>query len=137
MEDICNSFGTLCSPYSHLCQDRSERHTLKPCNSNPNNNNIATHMGIVFFAREQSMLKDINRHTWLFLILSGVATGLSWLFYFKALQSGEVSRVAPIDKLSVVITILLAFVFLKEPASPKVIIGAVLITAGSLFMLWK
>lgn len=83
------------------------------------------------------MLKDINRHTWLFLILSGVATGLSWLFYFKALQSGEVSRVAPIDKLSVVITILLAFVFLKEPASQKVIIGAVLITAGSLFMLWK
>lgn len=83
------------------------------------------------------MLKDINRHTWLFLILSGVATGLSWLFYFKALQSGEVSRVAPIDKLSVVITILLAFVFLKEPASSKVIIGAVLITAGSLFMLWK
>ena len=61
--------------------------------------------GIVFFAREQSMIKDINRHTWLFLILSGVATGLSWLFYFKALQSGEVSRVAPIDKLSVVITI--------------------------------
>ena len=83
------------------------------------------------------MIKDINRHTWLFLILSGVATGLSWLFYFKALQSGEVSRVAPIDKLSVVITILLAFVFLKEPASPKVITGAVLITAGSLFMLWK
>lgn len=93
--------------------------------------------GIVFFAREQSMIKDINRHTWLFLILSGVATGLSWLFYFKALQSGEVSRVAPIDKLSVVITIFLAFVFLKEPASPKVIIGAILITAGSLFMLWK
>ena len=72
-----------------------------------------------------------------FLILSGIATGLSWLFYFKALQTGDVSRVAPIDKLSVVITIILAFVLLKEPASPKVIIGALLITAGSLLMLWK
>ena len=84
-----------------------------------------------------SQIRSIGRHTWGFLILSGIATGLSWLFYFKALQTGDVSRVAPIDKLSVVITIVLAFVLLKEPASPKVIIGALLITAGSLLMLWK
>ena len=82
-------------------------------------------------------VKSIPRHAWLFLILSGAATGLSWLFYFKALQSGDASRVAPIDKLSVPITICLAFLFLKEPVSPKVIVGALLITAGSIVMLSK
>lgn len=82
-------------------------------------------------------IKNIPSHTWLFLILSGCATGLSWLFYFKALQLGDVSRVAPIDKLSVVITIILSFILLKEPVSPKVIVGALLITAGSICMLVK
>ncbi len=93
--------------------------------------------GVVFFNQEQSAVKELSKHTWSFLILSGIATGLSWLFYFKALQIGDVSRVAPIDKLSVVITILLAFTFLKEPVSLKVIIGALLITAGTLVMLYK
>lgn len=93
--------------------------------------------GIVFFSNRVSEIKDISRHTWCFLLLSGLATGLSWLFYFKALQTGDVSRVAPIDKLSVVITILLAFVLLKEPVSSKTIVGALLITAGSMVMLWK
>ncbi len=82
-------------------------------------------------------IKNIPSHTWLFLILSGCATGLSWLFYFKALQLGNASRVAPIDKLSVVITILLSFIILKEPVSLKVIIGATLITLGSICMLIK
>ena len=93
--------------------------------------------GIVFFTDRVSEIKDISRHTWCFLLLSGIATGLSWLFYFKALQSGDVSRVASIDKLSVVITILLAFFLLKEPVSSKTIVGALLITAGSIVMLWK
>ena len=93
--------------------------------------------GIVAFSGRVSEIRDISRHTWCFLILSGLATGLSWLFYFKALQVGDVSRVAPIDKLSVVITILLAFFLLKEPVSTKTIIGALLITAGSIVMLWK
>lgn len=93
--------------------------------------------GIVLFSGVANQIKDISRHTWIFLLLSGVATGLSWLFYFKALQVGDVSRVAPIDKLSVVITILLAFFLLKEPVSPKVVIGAMLITAGSIVMMWK
>ena len=79
--------------------------------------------GIVLFGTHMGEIKDISRHAWVFLILSGIATGLSWLFYFKALQSGEVSRVAPIDKLSVVITIF--------------IIGALLITGGSVLMLIK
>ncbi len=93
--------------------------------------------GIVFFTDRVSEIKDISRHTWCFLLLSGIATGLSWLFYFKALQTGDVSRVAPIDKLSVVITILLAFFLLKEPVSSKTIVGALLITAGSIVMLWN
>ena len=93
--------------------------------------------GIVLFSGRMNEIKDVSRHTWCFLILSGIATGMSWLFYFKAIQAGDVSRVAPIDKLSVVITIILAFVLLKEPVNIKVIIGALLITAGSLCMLWK
>lgn len=93
--------------------------------------------GIVLFSGRVGEIKEISRHTWCFLLLSGVATGLSWLFYFKAIQIGDVSRVAPIDKLSVVITIILAFILLKEPVNAKVIIGALLITAGSILMLWK
>ena len=93
--------------------------------------------GIVLFGTHMGEIKDISRHAWVFLILSGIATGLSWLFYFKALQSGEVSRVAPIDKLNVVITIFLSFILLKEPVSLKVIIGALLITGGSVLMLIK
>lgn len=93
--------------------------------------------GIALAGSHASEVKGIPGHTWLFLVLSGAATGLSWLFYFKALQIGDVARVAPVDKLSVVITICLSFLFLKEPVSAKVIIGALLITAGSIVMLYK
>ena len=93
--------------------------------------------GIVFAGNHTAEVKGISGHTWIFLILSGAATGLSWLFYFKALQVGDVSRVAPIDKLSVVITICLSFLFLKEPVSLRVIIGALLIMGGSIVMLIK
>ena len=93
--------------------------------------------GLVLAGNHTAEVKGISGHTWIFLILSGAATGLSWLFYFKALQVGDVSRVAPIDKLSVVITICLSFLFLKEPASLRVIIGALLITGGSIVMLIK
>lgn len=93
--------------------------------------------GIVLFSGRMNEIKDISRHTWCFLILSGLATGMSWLFYFKAMQTGDVSRVAPIDKLSVVITICLAFLFLKEPVNLKTVLGACLITAGSIVMLYK
>ena len=85
--------------------------------------------GIVIFGCHFSEVKDVSRDTWVFLIFSGLSTGLSWLFYFKAIQLGDVSRVAPIDKLSVVITILLAFLFLHEQPSLKVVIGAVLIAS--------
>ena len=91
--------------------------------------------GIVIFGCHFSEVKDVSRNTWVFLTFSGLSTGLSWLFYFKAIQLGDVSRVAPIDKLSVVITILLAFLFLHEQPSLKVVIGAVLIASGSIFMI--
>lgn len=87
--------------------------------------------GIVIFGSHINEMKDVSRNTWFFLIISG----LSWLFYFKAIQLGNVSRVAPIDKLSVVITMLLAFLFLHEQPSIKVILGALLIAVGSIFMI--
>ena len=93
--------------------------------------------GIVVAGNHVGEAKGITAHTWLFLVLSGAATGLSWLFYFKALQTGDVARVAPIDKLSVFITIGLALIFLKETVSARVIVGALFITAGSIMMLYK
>jgi transporter family protein len=91
--------------------------------------------GIVLFSGTASGMKELSRNNWTFLILSGVATGLSWLFYFKALQTGDASKVAPIDKLSVVFTILLAFLILREPVSWKVLLGGCLIVAGGIVIL--
>ena len=90
--------------------------------------------GMVFLTNAQGGLSDISRKSWLFLILSGLATGASWLCYYKALQMGDASRVVPIDKLSVVFTLILAFVFLHEQFTVKSIIGCVLIGAGTLLM---
>ena len=90
--------------------------------------------GMVFLTNAQRGLDEISRKSWLFLILSGLATGASWLFYYRALQIGEASKVVPIDKLSVVITLVLAFVFLHEQVTPKSLLGCVLIGAGTLLM---
>lgn len=90
--------------------------------------------GMVFVTNTQGGLTDISRKSWLFLILSGLATGASWLCYYRALQIGEASKVVPIDKLSVVITLVLAFVFLHERFTPKSLIGCLLIGAGTLLM---
>ena len=89
---------------------------------------------MVFLTHAQSGLAEISRKSWLFLILSGLATGASWLCYYKALQLGPVSKVVPIDKLSVVITLILAFLFLHEQFTPKSLIGCLLIAAGTLIM---
>lgn len=89
---------------------------------------------IVFLSGAQSGLASISRKSWLFLILSGLATGASWLCYYRAIQIGEVSKVVPVDKLSVVITLVLAFVFLHEQFTIKSFIGCVLIGAGTLIM---
>ena len=89
---------------------------------------------MVFVTNAQSGLTNISRKSWIFLILSGLATGASWLCYYKAIQMGEVSKIVPIDKMSVVITLILAVVFLHEDFNAKSIIGAVLITVGTLVM---
>lgn len=90
--------------------------------------------GMVFMTNTQSGIAQIGRKSWFFLILSGLATGASWLCYYRALQMGNASKVVPIDKLSVVITIIMAFVFLHEDVSIKSAIGCVLIGAGTLLM---
>lgn len=91
--------------------------------------------GMVFITGAQNGISGIGRKSWIFLILSGICTGASWLCYYKALQTGEVSKIVPIDKMSVVLTLVLAFVFLHEKFTIKTAIGCVLITAGTVFML--
>ena len=90
--------------------------------------------GMVFLTGSQHGIRDISQRSMLFLILSGLATGASWMCYYKAIQIGEVSKVVPIDKFSLVITIVMAFIFLHEAVSVKSVIGAVLITGGTLLM---
>ena len=95
---------------------------------------LAMAWGMVFLTHAQNGITQISKKSWLFLILSGLATGASWLCYYRALQVGEASKVVPVDKLSVVIALVLAFVFLHESFTMKSAVGAVLITAGTLAM---
>lgn len=90
--------------------------------------------GMVFITNTQGGITDISKKSWIFLILSGLATGASWLCYYKALQMGEASKVVPIDKMSVVITLILAFLFLHEKCNVKSVVGCILITIGTLVM---
>ena len=91
---------------------------------------------IVFATGRHAEISNITQKSWIFLILSGIATGISWLFYFRALQLGDVSRVVPIDKFSVVITIVLSFIILGEAVNAKTIIGGILITAGTFVLIF-
>lgn len=95
---------------------------------------VAIAWGMVFLTNAQNGILEISRKSWIFLILSGLATGASWLCYYKALQIGDASKVVPIDKLSVVITLVLAFIFLHEEFTAKSMIGCMLITVGTLIM---
>ena len=95
---------------------------------------VAMAWGMVFLTNAQNGITEISHKSWLFLILSGLATGASWLCYYKALQLGEASKVVPVDKLSVVITVLLAFVFLHETVTMKSLAGCLLIGIGTLVM---
>ena len=95
---------------------------------------VAMAWGMVFLTSAQRGITEISRKSWLFLILSGLATGISWLCYYQALQIGDVSKVVPIDKLSVVITLLLSFVLLHETFTWKSLLGMVLLAAGTLVM---
>jgi bacterial/archaeal transporter family protein len=92
---------------------------------------------IVFFKRSTSQLPLLSKSNWIFLILSAIATGLSWLFYYRALQLGKASEVSIIDKGSLLLVILLSFLFLKEPITPKLLLGAGLVFAGMLVVIWK
>ena len=91
--------------------------------------------GMVFLTHAQGGISNIGTKSWIFLILSGLATGASWLCYYRALQIGEVSKVVPIDKMSTVITLILAFLFLHESFTIKSVIGMLLLTAGTLVMI--
>ena len=95
---------------------------------------VAMSWMMVFITNTQGGITEISRKSWIFLILSGLATGASWLCYYKAIQLGDVSKVVPIDKLSVIFTLVLAFVFLHEKFNAKSIIGCILIGAGTLLM---
>ena len=95
---------------------------------------VAMSWGMVFLTNAQNGITEISRKSWIFLILSGLATGASWLCYYKALQIGDASKVVPIDKLSVVITLVLAFVFLHEEFTIKSLVGCILIGIGALIM---
>ncbi len=90
--------------------------------------------GMVFLTHSQTGISSIGRKSWLFLILSGLATGASWLCYYKALQMGDASKVVPVDKMSTVLTLILAFIFLHESFSAKSLVGMILLTAGTLVM---
>lgn len=91
--------------------------------------------GIVFFTGTQNQITSIGTKSWVFLILSGLATGLSWLFYYKALQIGQASKVVPIDKFSVVISMIMAFIILKETVTLKTVLGGIFITLGTFIMI--
>lgn len=91
--------------------------------------------GIVFFCGHLKGVKELSKVNWIFLILSGLATGLSWIFYFKAMETGDVSKVASIDKLSIVFVMILAFIFLHEPMDTKTVAGGLLIVAGTIMLL--
>ncbi len=91
--------------------------------------------GIVVVGGQLKDVKELSKANWIFLALSGLATGLSWIFYFKALETGDISKVAPIDKLSIVFVMIIAFVFLGEPLTVKTIVGGLLILCGTLFLL--
>lgn len=91
--------------------------------------------GLVLFTGQQNGVSSITTKGWVFLVLSGIATGLSWLFYYRALQLGDASKVVPVDKISVVISMVLAFIILKETVSVKTVIGGLLITAGTFVLI--
>jgi len=93
--------------------------------------------GIVLYKKNWRELSSLSTNTWVFLILSSLATGLSWLFYYRALQSGNVSQVSIIDRGSILFVLILSFLFLKEPITPRILAGAALIFAGMIVVTWK
>ncbi len=134
MVAVCNRIFRLCCGNIDFGKGRHRTCQFQSRYSDSTAVMLCMAWGMVFLTHAQAGLADISRKSWIFLILSGLATGASWLCYYYALQKGEVSKVVPIDKLSVVITMVFAFIFLHEQFTTKSIIGALLITAGTLLM---
>ena len=131
---VCITVCGICGADVDSCEDRVEGVNSNLATAIRTMVVLAMAWGMVFLTHAQSGIGSISRKSWLFLILSGLATGASWLCYYRALQIGEASKVLPIDKLSVVITLVLAFVLLHEDVSVKAVAGCVLIGAGTLVM---
>ena len=129
MDAVCSTFFDICGADLHSGQGGDRGSEFQ-------SGDVVLIMawGMVFLTGGQSGLSSIGKKSWIFLILSGLATGASWLCYYKALQMGDASKVVPIDKMSVVLTLILAFVFLHESVTLKTVLGCVLIGAGTLLM---
>ena len=130
----CTTICNICSTYFYTGKGRHRRRQLKSCNSNKNRCCSCYGLGNGVPHNSQNGIAEISKRSWLFIILSGLATGASWLCYYRALQLGDASKVVPIDKLSVVITLVLAFVFLHEQFTTKSLIGCILIGMGTMVM---
>lgn len=134
MVAVCVGFFCFCRVNLHFSQNRCGGGKFNLATAVRTTVVLAMAWGMVFLTHTQGGLGSIDKRSWLFLILSGLATGASWLCYYRALQIGDASKVVPIDKLSVVITLVLAFVFLHEKVTLKSALGCVLIGAGTLLM---
>lgn len=135
--DLCLAVSGFCRAHRHLRQGGVERREFGPGDGNPDRSRLTDHLGDRAGSGNARGIPGLSKNNWIFLVLSAVATGLSWLFYYRALQLGRVSQVSVIDKGSILFTILLSFLFLKEPLTPRVIAAALLITAGMLVLIWK
>lgn len=132
---ICTGLGPVCGPYLDPGQGGHRGGQLHSGHRHPHRGGAGHELGHgVPHPGPGGAWGEISRRSWLFLILSGLATGASWLCYYRALQLGRASQVVSIDKLSVVITLVLAFVFLHEPFTAKSMVGCALVAAGTLFM---
>ena len=125
---------SLCGPYFHFGKTWNRWSKFKSGTAIRTVVVVVMAWGMVFLTHAQNGIFSIGRKSWIFLILSGLATGASWLCYYRALQLGDASKVVPVDKLSVVMTLILAFVFLHEDFTAKSLIGCILIGAGTLVM---
>ena len=134
MDAVCSAFFDICGADLHSGQGGDRGSEFQSGDGGADGRCAHHGLGMVFLTGGQSGLSSIGKKSWIFLILSGLATGASWLCYYKALQMGDASKVVPIDKMSVVITLILAFVFLHESVTPKTVLGCVLIGAGTLLM---
>ena len=137
MDFICFWFRLFCGHHRHPGQVRHPQNRFDRGDSGAHHRGAALLLADVFVVGSQDQLGSIDPNTWLFLILSGLATGASWLCYFRALQLGDINKVVPVDKSSVILTMLLAFLFLQEPITPFGGVGVVLIAAGTFLMIEK